>query len=191
VPLALKPCAPRGWQKRPPLRRPNALCLHMVEPTSKRTTQRTVNLASAFHVQQTGNLIPPGEYELQTTEAIHEGNDRSAYTRVSTVLIVPTAGGRRYCEVDPADLEESLRHNAPTSDHIPPDEIHGSSARTKKSGASLMSSLTAQDEADAAELMARHGITKVPAHQYHYKEWRYSSLADALAQAKRDVASSN
>ncbi|ANI79911.1 hypothetical protein [Sphingobium sp. EP60837] len=39
-----------------------------------------------------------------------------------------------------------------------------------------------------AELMARYGITKVPAYRYHYREWRYSTLNDALAQAKRDEA---
>lgn len=38
------------------------------------------------------------------------------------------------------------------------------------------------------ELMARFGITKVPIHVYHYREWRYSNLNDALAQARRDAA---
>ncbi len=39
---------------------------------------------------------------------------------------------------------------------------------------------------DAATLMARHGISAVPAHQFHYKDYRYSRLEDALAQARRD-----
>ena len=43
---------------------------------------------------------------------------------------------------------------------------------------------------DDAEMLARFGITKVPAHQYHYREWRYSNLDDAIAQAKRDSANS-
>lgn len=38
------------------------------------------------------------------------------------------------------------------------------------------------------ELMARYGISKVPAYRYHYRDWRYSTLIDALAQAKRDEA---
>jgi hypothetical protein len=42
--------------------------------------------------------------------------------------------------------------------------------------------------AEETELMARYGITKVPAYRYHYREWRYSALSDALAQAKRDEA---
>ncbi len=38
------------------------------------------------------------------------------------------------------------------------------------------------------ELMARYGITKVPTYRYHYRDWRYSTLHDALAQARRDEA---
>jgi hypothetical protein len=44
-------------------------------------------------------------------------------------------------------------------------------------------------ETDDAELMAQLGITRVPAVQYHYRAWRYSNLQDALAQARRDAAS--
>jgi hypothetical protein len=41
---------------------------------------------------------------------------------------------------------------------------------------------------DELELMARHGITKEPVYIYRYRDWRYSNLNDALAQAKRDAA---
>lgn len=44
-------------------------------------------------------------------------------------------------------------------------------------------------ETDEAELLARFGILKVPNYRYHYRDWRYSNLDDALAQAKRDLAS--
>lgn len=37
---------------------------------------------------------------------------------------------------------------------------------------------------DSAE-MARYGITCVSAHYYLYREFRYSNLMDAIAQAKR------
>lgn len=36
--------------------------------------------------------------------------------------------------------------------------------------------------------MARFGIVKVPADHYLYRDWRYSKLDDALAQARRDAA---
>lgn len=43
---------------------------------------------------------------------------------------------------------------------------------------------------DEVELMSRFSITKVPIHIYHYREWRYSNLNDAVAQARRDTAQS-
>jgi hypothetical protein len=33
--------------------------------------------------------------------------------------------------------------------------------------------------------MAKHGITRVPIDCFHYKQYHYTNLADALAQAKR------
>lgn len=36
------------------------------------------------------------------------------------------------------------------------------------------------------ELMARYGITCVPTERFHYKTFRYSDLASAVNQAKRD-----
>ncbi|WP_454884279.1 hypothetical protein [Sphingomonas oryzagri] len=51
-----------------------------------------------------------------------------------------------------------------------------------------MTDLPTQTDADAAdaELMARYGITCVPVARFHYKFYRYTHLADAVAQAKRD-----
>ena len=34
-------------------------------------------------------------------------------------------------------------------------------------------------------LMARHGIARVPADQFHVDGFRYTNLADVLAQARR------
>jgi hypothetical protein len=41
---------------------------------------------------------------------------------------------------------------------------------------------------DAGAEMARYGITQVPADMFHYRDYRYAKLSDAVAQAKRDVA---
>lgn len=49
-----------------------------------------------------------------------------------------------------------------------------------------MSRSSKPDEAVAVEQMALYGITRVPADQYRYKDYRYSKLSDAIAQAKRD-----
>lgn len=39
--------------------------------------------------------------------------------------------------------------------------------------------------------MAQYGITRVPADTFHMGEWRYSNLADAIAQARRIAAASS
>lgn len=41
---------------------------------------------------------------------------------------------------------------------------------------------------DMDEQMARYGISRVPADQFHYKSYRYSNLRDAIAQAQREEA---
>src|SRR3546814_8723750 len=46
------------------------------------------------------------------------------------------------------------------------------------------------DPSEEVELLERFGITKAPAYQYHYRDWRYSNLDDAVAQARRDAARS-
>ena len=38
---------------------------------------------------------------------------------------------------------------------------------------------------EARDDMARYGITRVPVEYFHYKQYRYTNLADAVAQAKR------
>ena len=40
-------------------------------------------------------------------------------------------------------------------------------------------------EQDASGQMAKYGITRVPVDHFHYKEFRYSSLQEAIAEAKR------
>lgn len=50
-----------------------------------------------------------------------------------------------------------------------------------------MSNSSEPNDTAVAELMARYEITRVPAYQFHYKNYRYSRLTDAIAQAKRDA----
>ena len=48
------------------------------------------------------------------------------------------------------------------------------------------SSQTPEHDLSDADLMTQYGITCVPTDRFHYKSFRYSTLSDALAQAKRD-----
>jgi len=40
---------------------------------------------------------------------------------------------------------------------------------------------------DATGQMARYGITRVPVDYFHFREFRYTSFSDALAQAERQA----
>jgi hypothetical protein len=39
---------------------------------------------------------------------------------------------------------------------------------------------------EADKQMARYAITRVPVDCFHYRQFRYTNLKDAIAQAKRD-----
>jgi len=43
-------------------------------------------------------------------------------------------------------------------------------------------------DSEATELMAKYGINRIPVDEFRYKAFRYSSLRDDVAQAKRDQA---
>lgn len=45
-----------------------------------------------------------------------------------------------------------------------------------------------KDAVSDLELMEKFGIRRAPADYYHYKQYRYTSLKDAIAQAERDEA---
>lgn len=40
--------------------------------------------------------------------------------------------------------------------------------------------------AETGEVMATLGITRVPVDYFHYRQYRYTNLKDAVAQAERD-----
>ena len=42
------------------------------------------------------------------------------------------------------------------------------------------------DHPKPTEVMSEYGITRVPLDYFHYKDYRYTNLNDAIAQAKRD-----
>ena len=44
------------------------------------------------------------------------------------------------------------------------------------------------DNPASSDEMAKYGITRVPVDYFHYKDYRYTNLSDAIAQAKRDRA---
>ncbi len=48
-----------------------------------------------------------------------------------------------------------------------------------------MADVTSFEEAEVSMLMAKYGITRVVVDQFHFRGWRYATLRDAIAQAKK------
>lgn len=73
-----------------------------------RTTRTTATFASPFRLEGVGDVLPPGSYDIETDEEAIEGNDRTVFRRVATLLYVPTASGTRVCTVDPVELAAAI-----------------------------------------------------------------------------------
>ena len=53
---------------------------------------------------------------------------------------------------------------------------------------SLADGYQASSDLDVEQEMAELGITRVPVDYFHYREFRYTNLKDAIAQARRGQA---
>jgi hypothetical protein len=84
----------------------------MSEACSTRTTRSSIRFTSPFCLGNDDEVFPAGLYDVLTTEAVHEGNERTVYQRISTVIIVVAGGTTRYREVAPSDLDEAARQHA-------------------------------------------------------------------------------
>ena len=82
-----------------------------IDAGSERTTTRSHTFNAPFRIGNGEEVFPAGVYDIQTREAAHQGNARTAYVRTSTILIVRTVGTTRYCQVDPAQLDEAQRQD--------------------------------------------------------------------------------
>ena len=61
-----------------------------------------------FRIAGYDEAFPPGNYDVITREAIHQGIERTAYVRTSTTLIVKTLGLTRHCDVDYRAFQTAL-----------------------------------------------------------------------------------
>jgi len=73
-----------------------------------RTSRSSVTFHSPFQLKSLDEPQPAGTYDVETEEEIIEGNERTVYRRVATLLYVRGTGITRIVTVDPQDLEEAL-----------------------------------------------------------------------------------
>lgn len=73
-----------------------------------RTTRSTLTLGSPFRVSGQSELCPAGEYDVEIDEEIIEGNGRTVYRRVATLILIKSAGLTRTASIEPAELTRAL-----------------------------------------------------------------------------------
>jgi hypothetical protein len=79
---------------------------------SERITRRAVSFSHPFSLGRTGDVLPAGDYEVETVEQSLEAVQGAVYVRKSTTLIIPTASGFRCRDISPAQLEDALVRDA-------------------------------------------------------------------------------
>jgi len=75
---------------------------------SIRTTCSTVTFRNPFSLRNVSGIQSAGTYDVETDEEIIEGNDRTVFRRVATLLYIRSTGITRACTIDPKDLAAAL-----------------------------------------------------------------------------------
>jgi hypothetical protein len=70
-----------------------------------RIVKSSIAIDAPFRLKGRDETLPAGSYDVDTEEEIIEGNERTVYKRVATVLYVRSNGMLRAVTVDPKDLE--------------------------------------------------------------------------------------
>lgn len=74
-----------------------------------RTTRASYMFGAPFRVAALDATLAAGTYDVVSEEEIIEGNDRTAYVRVATLLRVRTGNLVQTVTIDPALLQDAVR----------------------------------------------------------------------------------
>ena len=78
----------------------------------ERVATRRVAFVHPFTLGADPEIFPAGAYDVETTERTLDIAGLTAHLRTSTVLIVPTHAGFRWCDVQASDLDGALIRDA-------------------------------------------------------------------------------
>lgn len=81
-----------------------------------RTTRWSMTFAAPFRLSAFDAPLPAGTYDIDTEERIIEGNERTVYLRVATLIHVRTTGKVETVAVDPKELDAALAGGWATSE---------------------------------------------------------------------------
>lgn len=77
-----------------------------------RTTRKKVTFSAPFSLPELDGLQPAGTYDVATEEEAFEGNERTVYVRVATLLHIRLPGSARTVTIEPAGLDAALERDA-------------------------------------------------------------------------------
>jgi len=70
-----------------------------------RTTRSSITFKAPFRLSGLDEMLPAGSYDIDTEDEIIEGNERTVYVRVATLLYLRTTGIVRIVTIDPKELQ--------------------------------------------------------------------------------------
>jgi hypothetical protein len=76
-----------------------------------RTIRTQVTFQSPFRLPEFDEEQAAGTYDIDTDEEIIEGNERTAYVRVATLIHLRTPSSSRTVTIAPEGLEEALQRD--------------------------------------------------------------------------------
>lgn len=79
---------------------------------AERISRRTVSFAQPFKVGKSDDILPAGDYQVETVEQSMDAGQSTVHVRKSTTLIIPTATGFRCREIPAAQLEDALAQDS-------------------------------------------------------------------------------
>lgn len=99
-----------------------------------RTSTKKLRFGRRFRLGSSGELLPPGTYEVETDEELLDGVSFPVFRRILTLLhLRPRDGIQRTLTVDPGELEAALRRDRAPDET--PNATEGSSQALKASTA--------------------------------------------------------
>ena len=77
-----------------------------------RTTRSQATFLAPFVLAELDEPQPAGTYDIETDDEIVEGNERTVYVRVATLLYLENRGTTRIVTIDPKGLQAALAQDA-------------------------------------------------------------------------------
>lgn len=80
-----------------------------------RTTRTQVKFNAPFTLPEIDGVQPAGTYDVETDEEAFEGNERTIYVRIATLLRISSSDSTSTVTINPAGLQAALERDTASS----------------------------------------------------------------------------